>query len=44
MTRDAHEIYQIPRAIQWVVFDKPYHSYRSPLEVQTIRIGRENHK
>jgi aldehyde dehydrogenase len=46
-TRDAHEIYQIPRAIQsgrvWV---NQYHSYRRCTfgGYKQSGIGRENHK
>jgi aldehyde dehydrogenase len=46
-TRDAHEIYQVPRAIQagrvWI---NQYHSYPAgaPLEDTNSRYRRENHK
>jgi aldehyde dehydrogenase len=44
-TRDAHEIYQVPRAIQAGRMDQ-YHSYPAgaPLRYKQSGIGRENHK
>jgi aldehyde dehydrogenase len=43
-TRDAHEIYQVPRAIQAGRMINQYHSYPAGAPLEDVWDRRENHK